>query len=90
MAVAKDLGVDVADVREMEGRLANYDASFDASPDDDEEQAFVVPANYLEDSNSDPALQLENENWEAVSTRQLMNGFTQLDERSGISCKNAG
>ena len=82
LAVAKDLGVDVADVREMEGRLANYDASFDASPDDEDEQAFVVPANYLEDCNSDPALQLENENWEAVSTQQLMTGFTQLDDRS--------
>ena len=82
IAVAKDLGVAVTDVREMEGRLANYDASFDASPDDDEDQAFVVPANYLEDTNSDPASQLENDNWEAVSKRQLMQGLTQLDERS--------
>jgi RNA polymerase sigma-32 factor len=82
IAVAKDLGVAVTDVREMEGRLANYDASFDASPDDDEDQAFVVPANYLEDTNSDPASQLENDNWEDVSKRQLMQGLTQLDERS--------
>ena len=82
IAVAKDLNVSVTDVREMEGRLANYDASFDASPDDDEDQAFVVPANYLEDTNSDPASQLENDNWEAVSKRQLMQGLTQLDERS--------
>ena len=82
LAVAKDLGVDVADVREMEGRLANYDASFDATPDDDDDQAYVVPANYLEDTDSDPAQQFENDNWETVSTNQLMAGFTQLDERS--------
>lgn len=82
LAVAKDLGVDVADVREMEGRLANFDASFDATPDDDDEQAYVIPANYLEDTDSDPAQQFENDNWETVSTNQLMAGFTQLDDRS--------
>jgi RNA polymerase sigma-32 factor len=81
-AVAKDLKVDVSDVREMESRLSGYDASFDASPDDDDDQAFVVPANYLEDASSDPAYQLENQNWEDVSTRQLSGAMANLDERS--------
>ncbi len=81
-AVAKDLGVAVSDVREMEGRLAGYDASFDASPDDDDEHAFVVPSSYLEDAGSDPAFQLENENWEDVSTRQLGEAMASLDARS--------
>jgi RNA polymerase sigma-32 factor len=81
-AVAKDLGVAVSDVREMEGRLSSYDASFDASPDDDDEQAFVVPASYLEAQDSDPALQLENDNWEAESTHQLAAAMEKLDERS--------
>ncbi|HQQ62031.1 MAG TPA: RNA polymerase sigma factor RpoH [Pseudomonadales bacterium] len=81
-AVARDLGVNVSDVREMEGRLANYDASFDASPDDDDDQAFVVPASYLEAEDSDPSMQLENENWEDVSTRQLTHAMRDLDERS--------
>ena len=81
-AVAKDLGVSEADVREMEGRLAGYDASFDASPDDDDEQAFVVPAAYLEAEDSDPALCLERADWEDVSTRQLANAMKSLDERS--------
>ncbi|HSC76799.1 MAG TPA: RNA polymerase sigma factor RpoH [Pseudomonadales bacterium] len=81
-AVAKDLGVAVSDVREMEGRLSGYDASFDASADDDDDQAFVVPASYLEAQDSDPALQLENENWETVSTHQLINAMEKLDERS--------
>ena len=81
-AVAKDLGVNVTDVREMEGRLSGYDASFDASADDDDEQAFVVPASYLEAEDSDPSLQLESDNWEDVSTRQLGVAMTHLDERS--------
>jgi RNA polymerase sigma-32 factor len=81
-SVAKDLGVNVNDVREMEGRLASYDASFDASADDDDEKAFVVPASYLEAEDSDPSLQLENDNWEDVSTRQLGRAMQDLDERS--------
>lgn len=81
-AVAKDLGVDASDVREMEGRLAGYDASFDASPDDDEDQVFVVPASYLEAHDSDPALQLENDNWESVATDQLAAAMEKLDDRS--------
>jgi RNA polymerase sigma-32 factor len=81
-AVAKDLGVDARDVREMEGRLSGYDASFDASADDDEDSAFVVPASYLEAEDSDPALQLENDNWEDVSGRQLLAAMEKLDERS--------
>lgn len=81
-AVAKDLGVPVADVREMETRLAGYDASFDVSADDDEEKTYAVPASYLEAEDSDPALQLENDNWEAVSGDQLMAAMETLDARS--------
>lgn len=81
-AVARDLGVSVTDVREMEGRLAGYDASFDASADDNEDQAYVIPANYLEAEDSDPALQLENDDWEASSTAQLLDGMAALDARS--------
>ncbi|MCC7517089.1 MAG: RNA polymerase sigma factor RpoH [Pseudomonadales bacterium] len=81
-AVAKDLGVSVSDVREMEGRLAGYDASFDVSADDDEDKAYAVPANFLEAEDSDPALQLESDNWEAVSTHQLTRAMAQLDDRS--------
>jgi RNA polymerase sigma-32 factor len=81
-AVAHDLGVQVSEVREMEGRLAHYDASFDASADDDEESSSAVPANYLEDSRNDPARQVEESNWETVSTQQLQQSIKQLDARS--------
>lgn len=81
-SVARDLGVDVSDVREMEGRLAGYDASFDATPDSDEDAAYVIPASYLEAEDSDPAYQLEADNWEDVSTRKLTSALATLDERA--------
>src|SRR5687768_14974888 len=57
-AVAQDLGVEVKQVREMEGRLASYDAGFDAD-EDDEDSTHVAPAHYLEDNRYDPAIRLE-------------------------------
>src|SRR5690625_7656775 len=47
-AVAKDLGVEVKHVREMEGRLASYDAGFDVG-EEDEESPYVAPVHYLEE-----------------------------------------
>src|SRR5690625_1451759 len=41
-AVAEDLGVEVKHVREMEGRLASYDAGFDVR-EEDEESPYVAP-----------------------------------------------
>ena len=69
-AVARDLGVDVADVREMEQRLSARDMSFDPTPESDEEEAYS-PAMYLPASNADPAIEVENEEWEEDSTEQL-------------------
>lgn len=80
-AVAEDLGVDVKHVREMEGRLASYDAAFDAGEDDDDE-SYVAPANYLEDKRYDPATQLENANWEENSINNLEQAMEKLDDRS--------
>ena len=62
-AVAKDLNVEVKNVREMEGRLSAYDAAFDAGADDDDETAYQSPANYLEDKSYDPSVLLENSDW---------------------------
>src|SRR6184192_3972215 len=39
-AVARDLGVEVSDVREMEQRLSARDMSFDPTPESDEEEAY--------------------------------------------------
>ena len=82
-AVAQDLGVDIKQVREMEGRLASYDAGFDAGEDDDDE-SYVAPANYLEDNRYDPAARLEEANWEETSVNGLEMALEKLDDRSRV------
>jgi RNA polymerase sigma-32 factor len=79
-AVAAELGVEVREVRQMEGRLASSDVTFDLSPDDDEDS--VAPVHYLEDHRADPALQLEEADWEESSNDRLLVALEQLDERS--------
>jgi len=82
-AVALDLGVDVKQVREMEGRLASYDAGFDAG-EDDEDDNYVAPAHYLEDNRYDPAARLEEANWEEASVNGLEMAMDKLDDRSRV------
>jgi len=80
-AVAKDLGVEVKHVREMEGRLASYDAGFDVG-EEDEESPYVAPVHYLEDHRYDPATQLEEADWKENSVNNLTQALDTLDERS--------
>jgi RNA polymerase sigma-32 factor len=79
-AVASDLGVEVREVRQMEGRLASADLTFDMTADDDEDS--VAPVHYLEDHRADPALQLEESDWEENSNDSLAVALEKLDERS--------
>ncbi|HAD09029.1 MAG TPA: RNA polymerase sigma factor RpoH [Porticoccaceae bacterium] len=81
-AIAKDLGVEVGHVREMENRLAARDAAFDGGLDDDEDEAYQAPAQYLEDRGADPALILEDAEWQSDSHRRLAGALSGLDERS--------
>lgn len=80
-AVAKDLGVAPAEVREMEARLHGADMNFDA-PQDEDENASPAPIHYLTDQRADPSLQLENDQWYANSSRRLQESLTQLDARA--------
>jgi RNA polymerase sigma-32 factor len=80
-AVARDLGVDVADVREMEQRLSARDMSFDPAPESDDEENYS-PAMYLPASNADPAAEVERAEWEEDSTDRLSIALEKLDERS--------
>ena len=80
-AVARDLKVDVSDVREMEQRLSARDLSFDPTPDADDEDTYS-PAMYLPASNADPAVQAESEEWEEDSADRLGAAMAKLDERS--------
>ncbi|MBB5186422.1 RNA polymerase sigma-32 factor [Zhongshania antarctica] len=79
-AVAADLGVDVAEVRRMEGRLSSVDVGFDADTDD--ERGPVAPVHYLEDRSADPALLLESDNQEESNHQHLSVALADLDERS--------
>ncbi|HWX79969.1 MAG TPA: RNA polymerase sigma factor RpoH [Steroidobacteraceae bacterium] len=80
-AVARDLGVEVSDVREMEQRLSARDMSFDPAPESDEEETYS-PALYLPASNADPAVEVERAEWEEDSTDRLSIALEKLDERS--------
>ena len=80
--VADDLGVTAAQVKEMEGRLGSYDASFDGPTNDDEDSSVVSPAAYLHSDNSDPADLLAEQDQQERESRQLGSALMALDERS--------
>ena len=83
-SIAGDLGVNVKDVYKMEGRLSSIDLGFDAGNDagDDEGVSSYAPVHYLEDHSEDPALLLENSNWEKTANSGLYLALQDLDERS--------
>ena len=81
-AVAEDLGVDAKVVRQMEGRMASTDTAFDAPASEDEESTYLSPSAYLEDQSADPAVQLEEANWEEDAQRRLLSAMENLDDRS--------
>jgi RNA polymerase sigma-32 factor len=81
-AMAQDLGVDAKVVRQMEGRMASYDAAFDADSDSDDEAAYKAPAYYLEDQASDLATNVEKDEWEEVTNNSLHSAMSELDDRS--------
>ena len=80
-AVAKDLGVKVAEVTEMEKRLHSRDAIFDPTPDLDDERNFT-PAAYLPSPDADPAVQVEKSDWNDDATTRMTAALDILDDRS--------
>ncbi|KTD49843.1 MULTISPECIES: RNA polymerase sigma factor RpoH [Legionella] len=81
-AVANDLGVSREDVVMMEQRLNAMDASYDASANDEDDEAFKAPVHYLHDSSNDPALLIEQERSGVQGRDQLFQALDCLDERS--------
>lgn len=81
-AVAEDLGVEVEQVVQMEGRLAAHDAAFDAPTDSDDEDSISAPVYYLEDQSMDPARVLEDSDWTDNSVKGLTQGLEMLDDRT--------
>ena len=81
-AIAADLNVDVKDVQNMEGRLAAFDTTFEAPAENDSDDGWQAPVNYLEDRRQDPATLVEHEDWQDSSERKLHEALAELDERS--------
>ena len=81
--VAKDLGVKVETVYEMEERLDSRDVAFDMPvKEGGDDQKSYSPSAYLEHNGADPAVTLENSDWDQYKTRQLATSLQKLDDRS--------
>jgi len=80
-AIAKDLGVPVADVLEMESRLSGHDMAFDA-PTDADDDAKPSPVAYLVDHGADPYNTLETDDQEESDLDALKQGLAKLDARA--------
>ncbi|MEL0067530.1 MAG: RNA polymerase sigma factor RpoH [Gammaproteobacteria bacterium] len=78
-AVAKDLGVDPAEVLRMEGRLNAKDMTFDAPTDDEDTYS---PSMFLESDSVDPAIQAEADDWQSIQLGKLKKALSGLDPRS--------
>ena len=81
--IAEDLGVKPEVVQEMESRLSGQDIGFDlTAADDDEESHHYAPAAYLTDASNDPALTIEQNDWNSENNSNLGEALAALDERS--------
>lgn len=82
-AVAKDLNVSAAEVRNMEARLNARDESLHYTFEEDSEQPWTAPIHYLTaDVNFEPGNQLETHEWSDHREQHLQSALEHLDERS--------
>ena len=81
-AIAANLNVDIKTVYEMETRLDGKDMAFDLPESDTSEESYSAPVSYLQQHNADPALLLENADWQGHKEKLLSNALQGLDERS--------
>ena len=80
--VAETLGVTRENVIEMENRLNNYDVAFDLSSDEDNDTAYLAPANSLPSSTPSPELLIEAQDTEQNNSHLLGEALENLDDRS--------
>lgn len=78
-AMAKELGVTIKEVVEMETRFSGRDISLEPLSEDEDE--FTSPIHYLTDGD-DPSQTLENSEFEEVNHRLLQQSLESLDARS--------
>ena len=80
--VAKELGVPLATVLEMESRLSGRDVGFDAPTDSSDDDGPPAPVAYLVDHRADPYETLATEDQEENQLESLREGLARLDARS--------
>ncbi len=80
--VAETLGVTRENVIEMENRLNNHDIGFDMSADEDDEVAYLAPANSLASPTPSPELLLEAQDSKQNNMQMLNGALEKLDDRS--------
>ncbi|WP_428354133.1 RNA polymerase sigma factor RpoH [Methyloprofundus sp.] len=81
-AIASNLNVDLKTVYEMETRLDGRDMALDLPESSSHEESYTAPISYLQQQNADPALLLENADWQGHKEKLLTNALQGLDERS--------
>ncbi|MDD2737708.1 MAG: RNA polymerase sigma factor RpoH [Methylomonas lenta] len=81
-AIAENLDVDVKTVYEMERRLDGRDIGLEPGLDEGSDEHNFAPISYLEQQNADPALLLENSDWQNRKEDMLMDAMSELDDRS--------
>ncbi len=80
-AIASQLNVSEADVREMDMRLTGRDIALDPGPDVSDEDNFA-PIDYLADDSMEPTAVLEGRARDHLQSEGLQTALAQLDERS--------
>ena len=80
--VAETLGVTRENVIEMENRLNNYDIGFDPGSNEDDDTAYLAPANSLTSNTPSPELFLEAQDTEQNNSHILSEALSNLDDRS--------
>ena len=80
--VAETLGVTRENVIEMETRLNNYDIGFDPATDEDDDSAYLTPANSLMSNTPSPEATLLTQDTEANNHQMLGTALQNLDDRS--------
>ena len=80
-AIATQLNVSEADVREMNMRLSGHDIALDPGPDVSDEDNFA-PIDYLADDTMEPTAVLEARDRDRLQSDGLQQALAQLDDRS--------
>jgi RNA polymerase sigma-32 factor len=80
-AIASQLNVSEADVREMDMRLTGRDIALDPGPDVSDEDSFA-PIDYLADDSMEPTAVLEDRARDHLHSDGLQQALSKLDDRS--------